>query len=115
MANNFKDWRENLAMVYSTNPNFQSDSEAEENLTESIPPKQQKLRIRVERKGRGGKTATIISGFIGSEAELEGIARTLKTFCAVGGCIKENEIVIQGELRDKVKQKLISMGYTGTK
>ena len=112
--NNNNDWKDRLGVMYSTNPdfNYQTDDEPEQEL---LPPQQQKLRLRVEKNGRGGKTVTVISGFIGPQADMESLARTLKTFCGCGGSAKDGEIIIQGDFRDKLKSKLISLGYSNTK
>ena len=112
--NNNNDWKDRLGVMYSTNPdfNYQTDDEPEQEL---LPPQQQKLRLRVEKNGRGGKTVTVISGFIGPQADMESLARTLKTFCGCGGSAKDGEIIIQGDFREKLKSKLISLGYTNAK
>ena len=100
--------------MYSTNPdfNYETDDEPEQEL---LPPQQQKLRLRMEKNGRGGKTVTGISGFTGPQADMDALARTLKTFCGCGGSAKDGEIIIQGDFREKLKAKLLSLGYTQTK
>ena len=112
--NNNNDWKDRLGVMYSTNPdfNYQTDDEPEQELQ---PPQQQKLRLRMEKNGRGGKTVTVISGFIGPQADMEALARTLKTFCGCGGSAKDGEIIIQGDFREKLKTKLLSLGYSQTK
>ena len=112
--NNANDWKDRLGVMYSTNPdfNYQTDSEPEQEL---LPPQQQKLRLRMEKNGRGGKTVTVISGFIGPQADMEVLSRTLKTFCGCGGSAKDGEIIIQGDFREKLKAKLLLMGYSQTK
>lgn len=114
MGKKENDWKDRLGVMYSTNPdfNYQTDDEPE---TDLLPPGQQKLRLRIEKNGRGGKTVTVISGFIGPMSDMESLARTLKTFCGCGGSAKEGEIIIQGDFRDKVKAKLIQLGYSGTR
>ena len=114
MGKKDNDWKDRLGVMYSTNPdfNYQTDDEPEQ---EPLPPQQQKLRLRMEKNGRGGKTVTVISGFIGPQADMEALARTLKTFCGCGGSTKDGEIIIQGDFREKLKAKLISLGYTQTK
>ena len=100
--------------MYSTNPdfNYETDDEPEQEL---LPPQQQKLRLRMEKNGRGGKTVTVISGFTGPQADMDALARTLKTFCGCGGSAKDGEIIIQGDFREKLKTNLLSLGYTQTK
>lgn len=100
--------------VYSTNPDFGFEPEADANV-ETLPPAQQKLRIRLETKHRGGKTATLISGFLGTADDLETLGKKLKTVCGTGGSAKDAEIIIQGDQREKVRQWLLNNGYTGTK
>ncbi len=115
MAKKDNDWKDRLNIVYSTNPDYNYQMEDDEQEDELIPANMQKLRTRIEKKGRGGKTATVISGFIGPEKDLEDLARTLKTHCGTGGSVKDGEIIIQGELKDKVITKLKALGYTQSK
>lgn len=115
MAKKDNDWKDRLNIVYSTNPDYNYQMEDDEQEEKLIPANMQKLRTRIEKKGRGGKTATVISGFIGPEKDLEDLARTLKTHCGTGGSVKDGEIIIQGELKDKVITKLKALGYTQSK
>ena len=95
------DWKDRLNIVYSTNPDFRYDDGAEEE--EATPEKdRQKLRVNIEKKGRGGKTVTVVSGFTGREDDLKELGRLLKTKCGVGGSVKDGEILIQGELKQRV-------------
>lgn len=112
--NNGNDWKKRLGMVYSTNPDFQFETE---NVVEqeTLPKQQQKLRISIEKKNRGGKVATIVKGFIGSENDLKELGKMLKTKCGVGGSAKEGELIIQGEFKQKIIDILIKEGYTQTK
>lgn len=112
--NNGNDWKKRLGMVYSTNPDFQFETE---NVVEqeTLPKQQQKLRINIEKKNRGGKVATIVKGFIGSENDLKELGKMLKTKCGVGGSAKEGELIIQGEFKQKIIDILIKEGYTQTK
>ena len=108
------DWKERLNIVYSTNPDFvYSTDEKEEN--ETLPKQQQKLRVQIEKNHRGGKTVTIVRGFIGTDDDLKDLAKLLKTRCGVGGSAKEGEIIIQGDFKPKVIELLIKEGYTNTK
>jgi len=95
-------------MVYSTNPDFEFELKAE---AESIPPNQQELKVYLDRKNRGGKTATIVRGFVGPESELIELGKKLKSDCGVGGSVKNEEIIIQGEKRDKVMETLKKVGF----
>jgi translation initiation factor 1 len=100
--------------VFSTDPNFRFEQE-DNAAQETLPPQQQKLRVQLETKHRGGKAATIIFGFAGKEEDLEDLGKKLKTYCGTGGSVKDGEIIIQGDQRDKVLQWLQKNGYTGTK
>lgn len=100
--------------VYSTDPNFQFQHE-EENAAETLPPQQQKLMVRLDTKQRGGKTVTLIEGFIGTDEDLQTLGRSLKNFCGTGGSAKEGEIIVQGDQREKVAQWLLKNNYKNTK
>lgn len=115
MAGRNNDWKERLGMVYSTNPDFTFETGSNDDNVELTPPSQQKLRVRIEKAGRGGKTASVISGFSGPGHELEALARSLKTYCGCGGSAKDGLIIIQGEMKDKLIARLKSLGYTQTK
>lgn len=100
-------------VVYSTNPNFNFEEESDE--IETLDNQHQQLKVCIDRKQRKGKSVTIISGFLGSDEDMQNLAKTLKTKCGVGGNVKDGEILIQGELKDKVYDLLINLGYTKTK
>ncbi|MBD0277176.1 MAG: translation initiation factor [Flavisolibacter sp.] len=100
--------------VYSTNPDFRFEEESQEK-QETLPPQQQKLKVRLETKHRGGKTVTLVEGFVGKDEDLESLGKNLKNFCGTGGSAKEGEIIIQGDQREKVLQWLQKNGYTNTK
>ena len=111
MKNN--DWKDRLNVVYSTNPDYQYENIGEEE-AETLPKNQQKLRISMEKKGRGGKTVTLIKGFIGTEDDLKELGKLLKTKCGVGGSAKEGEIIIQGDFKQRIIELLKAEGYTQT-
>lgn len=100
--------------VYSTNPNFSFEQEANEE-RETLPAAQQKLRIRLDTKHRAGKAVSLIERFIGTNNDLEDLGKKLKNFCGTGGSVKDNEIIIQGDQRDKILQWLLKNGYKQTK
>lgn len=112
MKNN--DWKDRLNIVYSSNPDFAYQTESEDE-QETIEKEKQNLRVSIEKKNRGGKTATVVKGFTGSEADLKDLAKLLKTRCGVGGAAKDGEIIIQGDLREKVVELLKKEGYVRTK
>src|SRR5215475_9812176 len=99
--------------VYSTDPNFKF--EQEHKAFETLPPSQQKLRVRLDTKQRAGKAVTLIEGFIGIQQDLEELGKKLKSYCGTGGSAKDNEIIIQGDQRDKVMQWLKNNGYNHPK
>ena len=101
-------------LVFSTDPNFKLEDD-EEQVQETLEPAQQKLRIKLETKHRGGKTVTLVENFIGKEEDLEALGKSLKNYCGTGGSAKDGEIIIQGDQRDKVMQWLLKSGYKNTK
>lgn len=105
-----KNKKSNSNVVYSTNPDFSLDNEDE--FDEETPsPSEQNLSILLDRKQRKGKTVTLITGFVGTEDDLKGLSKILKSKCGVGGSSKDGEIIIQGEVRDKVIDILNKEGY----
>lgn len=95
--------------VFSTNKDFEFDNLSDNE--ETLPAGKQKLEAHLDKKNRGGKVATIIKGFQGHEDDLKTLGKLLKTKCGVGGAVKDNEIIIQGNFRDKVMQILQAGGY----
>ncbi|HEX5152891.1 MAG TPA: translation initiation factor [Parafilimonas sp.] len=100
--------------VYSTDPDFSFQPEENEE-QETIPPPQQKLRIRLDTKHRAGKAVSLIEGFTGTNDDLEDLGKKLKNFCGTGGSVKDGKIIIQGDQRDKILQWLLKNGYKQAK
>ena len=105
------DWKDRLGVLYSTNPDFQYETnEVEEE--ETLPEEKQALRIALDKKGRGGKVVTLITGFRGTNDDLAALGKELKVKCGVGGSAKEGEIILQGDFRQKALELLQKAGYT---
>ncbi len=104
------DWKDRLGVVYSTSDDFAYEYEQEQQ-EETLPPAQQRLQVTLDKKKRGGKQVTLISGFVGSEEDLKVLAKWLKSKCGVGGSAKQGEIIIQGDFRERVRQLLTDEGY----
>lgn len=98
-------------LVYSTNPNVvinEPDNEA----INTLAPAKQILRVKLDTKHRAGKAVTLITGFIGTIEDIEVLGKKLKSYCGTGGSVKENEIIVQGDNRDKIVQWLLKNGYS---
>ena len=116
--------KKRVGVVYSTNPDYAYSDDSEEEAV-TLPKNQQKLRLSIERAGRGGKTVTLIKGFVGSEEDINALCKLLKQKCGVGGSVKEGEpkvdgrresqIIIQGDHRQRLVEILKKEGYTQTK
>ncbi len=104
------DWKARLGVVYSTNPDFEYKTQQEEE-ADTLPPAKQRLIVGIDRRNRGGKQVTLITGFVGGADDLKELGRTLKTKLGVGGSAKDGEITIQGDFRDKVVSILQGLGY----
>lgn len=100
-------------IVYSTNKDL--DFNLPEEQQDTLPPQQQNLKILLSKKGRGGKTATLITGFVGSNEDMESLGKMLKNKCGVGGSVKDGEILLQGDHRDKILEILTKEGYKAKK
>ena len=101
-------------IVFSTDPSFSLEEEKHGD-QQTLAPEQQKLRIILDKKQRAGKAVTLVTGFIGKEEDLEELGKNLKNFCGTGGSVKDGEVIIQGDQREKVMQWLQKNGYTNTK
>ena len=112
MADKNKKGRQGV--VFSTDPDFSYSYDAEEQ-AQTLPPQQQNLKVHLDKKARAGKQVTLVSGFVGSEDDLQALGKLLKNKCGVGGTIKDQEIIIQGDFRDKILQILIQANYKAKK
>lgn len=108
------DWKKRLGVVFSTATDYDYQTDAEEEV-KTLEAKEQKLRVRIEKNGRGVKAVTIVSGFIGSETDLKELGKSLKSKCGVGGSAKDGEVLVQGDFKQRVIEILRAMGYTQTK
>lgn len=108
------DWKDRLGIVYSTNADYEYTT-SEEPEQETLPKNRQRLRVAMEKNHRGGKTVTIVRGFVGTDEDLTALARLLKTRLGVGGSAKDGEVIVQGDFRTRVIDILKSDGYTDVK
>lgn len=107
MAN---DWKDRLGVVFSTNPDFKFENDSKDE-QETLPPGKQNLKVQLDKKKRAGKSVTLITGFAGTEADLNALGKLLKTKCGVGGTVKDGEILIQGDFVVRVMDILKNEGY----
>ena len=105
------DWKQRLGVVYSTDPGFRYETGETDTEPETLEPSRQRLVVTIDRRNRGGKQVTLVSGFTGTREDLAALGKTLKVKCGVGGTAKDGEITIQGDFRDKVTSLLKEMGY----
>lgn len=104
------DWKKREGVVYSTNPEFGFEYQQNEQ-SNTPPPQQQNLLVALDKSGRAGKQVTLITGFVGTNEDLEALGKMLKSKCGVGGSVKDGGILIQGDVRDKVVQILQKEKY----
>lgn len=104
---------DNRGFVFSTNPDFKFEEDHKS--PETLSPDQQKIKVRLETKHRAGKAVTLIEGFIGKEDDMQDLGKKLKSYCGTGGSVKDAEIIIQGDQREKVIQWLGKNGYKNVK
>jgi translation initiation factor 1 len=105
-----KDWKDRLGVVYSTNADFDYETDRKEE-EDTLAPEDQHLKVSIDRKKRKGKTVTLVQGFVGKEEDLKELGRHLKSKCGVGGSVKEGEIILQGDWKEKVLKLLSDGGY----
>ncbi|MEG0815259.1 MAG: translation initiation factor [Mucinivorans sp.] len=108
------DWKERLGMVYSTDPDFEYQTDKSEE-PQTVPIAKQRLRVALDKRNRGGKKVTIVADFVGTDDDLQALGKALRTKCGVGGSAKDGEIIVQGDMRDKVVDLLTEMGYRARK
>ena len=108
------DRKKRVGVVYSTNTDFDYSEDTQDEAI-SLPKNQQKLRLYMERAGRGGKTVTIVKFFVGSDDDMVALCKLIKQKCGVGGSVKDGEIIIQGDHRERLLDILKKEGYTQTK
>ena len=111
---NKKNKSDRHGFVYSTDPDFRFDEEKQP-ASETLLPKQQKLKVRLDTKHRGGKAVTLVEGFTGKQEDLEVLGKQLKNYCGTGGAVKDGQVIVQGDQREKVLQWLQKNGYSNTK
>lgn len=104
------DWKKRDGIVYSTNNDFEFSYQQQEQQA-TLPPQQQNLRVQIDKSMRAGKQVTLVVGFVGTTDDLEKLGKLLKSKCGVGGSVKDGEIIIQGDHRDKLVQILTKEGY----
>ncbi len=104
------DWKRRQGVVYSTDSNF-AFQHAVSPGADTLPVAEQRLTIFLDKNGRAGKQMSVVTGFVGTVSDLESLTKMLKTKCGVGGSCKDGEILIQGDVRDKLMQILSQAGY----
>ena len=104
------DWKRRDGIVYSTESAF-NYSYQEDPSAPTLPPQEQHLKVMLDKSGRAGKQVTLVSGFVGASKDLDALGKLLKSNCGVGGSVKDGNVLIQGDLRDKVVQVLLAEGY----
>lgn len=103
-------WKNREGVVYSTNEDYEYNDFGSA-LQETLATSDQSLRVELDKKARGGKQVTLVTGFVGTPEDLKALGKVLKSKCGVGGSAKDGEILIQGDFRLKVSEILIKEGY----
>ena len=96
--------------MYSTNPDFEYSEEGGSGV-ETLTPEHQQLKVLLDRKNRGGKSVTLVENFQGTENDLKELGKLLKSKCGVGGSVKDGQILIQGDFRNKIAEILEKLNY----
>jgi len=109
MADN--DWKHRLGVIYSTNKEFEYKNDNDNSGIATAPPEKQSLVVSIDRRHRAGKQVTLIKGFIGTVKDLEALGKELKIKCGAGGSVKDGEIILQGDFRERVVSLLSTMRY----
>ena len=109
-----EDWKDRLGVVFSTNSDYDYKHDEKEE-DDTLAAKKQDLRVMLDRKKRKGKSVTLVTGFIGATDDLKKLGKLLKSKCGVGGTVKDGEILIQGDFRDKILDLLLKEGYKAKK
>lgn len=104
------DWKKRDGIVYSTDSSFEFSFGQSEN-AETLPPARQNLKVTLDKSMRAGKQVTLVKGFVGTDDDLNNLGKILKSKCGVGGSVKDGEVIIQGDHRDKIVQILTKDGY----
>lgn len=103
--------RKREGVVYSTAKDFEYEYSSDGEEADNLPPQQQNLKVQLDKKQRAGKAVTLVTGFVGREETLKELGKRLKQACGVGGSVKDGEILIQGDFRDKVVAMLEGEGF----
>lgn len=97
--------------VFSTDKNFNPDQNSDKEEEKALLPSEQFLEAHYSSKGRAGKKVTVVTGYSGTDEEIIALGKELKKKCGVGGSVKDGEIIIQGDVRDKIMAFLKEKGY----